>query len=373
MDEQEWYDVNSDKELLTDMLIDVEEKHKEIEDAIKKLNQEPGSVVLLNGIFRSLHTIKGDAKFCQVKPIVDFTNVVETLVERLRDSEIVYSTNLGEIILLCLDRTLTMSQDALTKNRINITGFDDILSALEKLANAAQSGLVGAGTIVVDILSGTFAQASETAIDNDRKQYYNTGSEEFKHTDGLAFFRSLSDEMEARAEFWAKRSESIISIAIGMNTIADCPVNNFQLEAAVYLHDIGMALFSDKLLQKEGKYEQADQLLLNRHPAYGAGLTQRMNRWEQCSQIILQHHEHIDGSGYPHGIKDKEICDGAKIMAICDAFFSMTHSRLYGTTKRSLLRAVSEINTCTGYQFCPKWVAIFNTAIKMQSKEGAIF
>ena len=373
MHEQEWHDVIQDKDLLQDVLVDVEEKHQEIEDAINSLNQEPDSIVLLNGIFRSLHTIKGDAKFCQIKPIVDFIHIVETLVGRLRDSEISYFADVGEIILLCLDRALVMSQDAFSKGRINITGFDEILVALERFATSSQANLANAGKIVIDVLSGTFGQTNVEETDNRQKQAHETGIEETKYSDDLVFFRSLVHEMEARAEFWAKRSESIMAIATEMNNIADNPVNNLQLQAAVYLHDIGMALFPDKLLQKEGKYDQTEQFLLNRHPAYGAGLTQRMNGWQQCSQIILQHHEHIDGSGYPDGIKDEAICDGAKIMAICDAFFSMTHSRSYGTTKRSLLRAVSEINTCSGYQFCPKWVAVFNTTIKMQTKDGASF
>lgn len=72
-----------------------------------------------------------------------------------------------------------------------------------------------------------------------------------------------------------------------------------------------------------------------------------------------------DGAGYPKGLGQKEICDGAKILAIVDAFEAVTLKHGQRGHTRSMLRAIAEVNACDK-QFAPEWIAPFNAVIRRQ-------
>ena len=84
--------------------------------------------------------------------------------------------------------------------------------------------------------------------------------------------------------------------------------------------------------------------------------------------MILQHQEKLDGSGYPNKLPADMICDGARILAIVDAYYAMTNYRADREHKRSKLRAISEINACIGTQFCEEWVKVFNSIMLDKKK-----
>ena len=78
----------------------------------------------------------------------------------------------------------------------------------------------------------------------------------------------------------------------------------------------------------------------------------------------MQHHERVDGSGYPLGLKEDDICDGAKLLAILDTYDAMTHSRAHNQDSRmSKKQAVIELNRAAKGQFSMKWVRHFNQAM----------
>ena len=79
--------------------------------------------------------------------------------------------------------------------------------------------------------------------------------------------------------------------------------------------------------------------------------------------MIAQHHEMVDGRGYPNGLTEDGIVPGAKILAIIDAFESVTLKHSHRGHGRSLLRAVAEINA-SDRQFSAEWIAHFNQVIR---------
>jgi len=92
----------------------------------------------------------------------------------------------------------------------------------------------------------------------------------------------------------------------------------------------------------------------------GYELMRYMTNWREASFIVLQHHEQVNGAGYPYGLGDKDICDGAKILSIVDLVDARTHERVYATLlKRPLLRAAIELGKYSGIQFSEQWVNVF--------------
>ena len=79
--------------------------------------------------------------------------------------------------------------------------------------------------------------------------------------------------------------------------------------------------------------------------------------------MVAQHHEMPDGGGYPKELHATEICAGAKILAIVDAFEAVMLKHIHRGKNRSVLRAVAEINACDK-QFAGEFIAPFNAVIR---------
>ena len=79
---------------------------------------------------------------------------------------------------------------------------------------------------------------------------------------------------------------------------------------------------------------------------------------ETVAEIVLSHQEHFDGTGYPRGLREKEICLGARIFGIVDAYDAMRSDRPYSPSREADL-ALAEIRKCSGTQFDPEVVEAF--------------
>ena len=181
----------------------------------------------------------------------------------------------------------------------------------------------------------------------------------------LAFFRALIAPVEQRTRYWQGRSDRIAKMALFINREAGCPVDECQLAVAVYTHDFGMASMPMALLHKTDTLSDREILLLRSHVQASAQLLEHMPRWRPAREMVLQHHEHADGSGYPYGLREREISDGAKIIAIADTFDAITHQRAYDPgQKQPILRAMTEINAAAGRQLSAYWVEVFNRVVE---------
>ncbi len=97
------------------------------------------------------------------------------------------------------------------------------------------------------------------------------------------------------------------------------------------LHDIGKIGISDTVLLKPGKFNAEERFIMNKHPLIGAKILGNSNSdlIKLARTIALYHHEKVDGTGYPHGIKGDKIPIEARIAAICDVYDALTSVRPY--------------------------------------------
>ncbi len=123
-----------------------------------------------------------------------------------------------------------------------------------------------------------------------------------------------------------------------------------RLHFAALLHDIGM-LKLDASLQHDSK-------LCAKHTLLGSRMLGRIRLWQELAPIVHHHHEWFDGTGYPDGIAGEAIPLEARIIALCDAFDSMTSATSYKSA-RPLAAAARELEACSGTQFDPALVQRF--------------
>jgi putative nucleotidyltransferase with HDIG domain len=108
-------------------------------------------------------------------------------------------------------------------------------------------------------------------------------------------------------------------------------LNNDKVEniaLASLFHDVGKIHIPDKILMKPDKLTEEEMNCVKEHPESGYNMLQD-TYYKEISKIVRQHHERLDGSGYPKGIKDEDIMIEAKIIGIADAFDAMTTTRPY--------------------------------------------
>jgi putative nucleotidyltransferase with HDIG domain len=101
------------------------------------------------------------------------------------------------------------------------------------------------------------------------------------------------------------------------------------LERGALLHDIGKIGISDVILHKPGKLTDDEWKIMRMHPEIGARIVERIPFLKESMWVVRYHHERWDGSGYPLGIKGKDIPIHARIFAVVDVFDALTSNRIY--------------------------------------------
>jgi HD-GYP domain-containing protein (c-di-GMP phosphodiesterase class II) len=124
-----------------------------------------------------------------------------------------------------------------------------------------------------------------------------------------------------------------------------------RLRLAGLLHDLGKLAVPDRILQKPGRLDASEFAALREHAERGFELLHPLDV-APLDEWILHHHEHWDGTGYPHGLRGEEIPLGARIILVADAFDAITSDRCYRPAA-SVDHALDELRRCAGTQFDP--------------------
>lgn len=118
-----------------------------------------------------------------------------------------------------------------------------------------------------------------------------------------------------------------------------------QCVTGALLHDIGKILIPDRVLHKPDKLTEEEYEIMKRHASYSAKILQRNARFSQVSiNVAAQHHERIDGKGYPLGLKDEQISKEARMASVADIYDAITADRVYhkGMTPSNALKRMME-------------------------------
>jgi len=355
----------NDQETLQEFSDSLSDQIVKIELDISKLKHAPTDKLVIADLFRALHTIKGDAGMCKVELAVMITQPIESLLSRLRNGEIKFSDPLAEAILLATDR-LELAVLALGKgDSVEQLKLVELVNGLEQLAVVPPLALDAEAGEVIKVVTG-FQMSSKLSTTNAASTA-TARSAEVVIAD-LRFFRALALQYEARSPLFKGRSERQLHLALETNRLAGSLVDPLQLEAAVYMHDVGMMFLPESVWLSGNKLSDDEKRQLQEHPVYGSGLLERMEGWQEAAAIVSQHHERQDGAGYPNGIKSAVISPGAKLMSIIDTFESVTLKHSQRGHGRSLVRAIAEVNAGND-QFAPEWIIPFNIVIRHMIEE----
>ncbi|MBE0425063.1 MAG: PAS domain S-box protein [Nitrospirae bacterium] len=170
---------------------------------------------------------------------------------------------------------------------------------------------------------------------------------------------SFVNAIDAKSPWTKGHSERVTIYAVSIAKEMGLKERDIEkLRIAALLHDIGKIGTYDVVLDKPGKLTEEEFQLIRMHPAKGEEILKPVRQLQDLLPIIRYHHERMDGKGYPDGLQGEEIPLLSRIIAVADAFDSMTSDRPYRPNPPREY-AISEIKTCIGTQFDPEAAEVF--------------
>ncbi|MBC7220806.1 MEDS domain-containing protein [Candidatus Bipolaricaulota bacterium] len=165
---------------------------------------------------------------------------------------------------------------------------------------------------------------------------------------------TLASAMELRDPYTAGHQRRVAELACAIAEDLNLPEERVHgLRVAALLHDIGKALFvPTEILSKPGKLTELEMALIREHPKAGYDVLKGVEFPWPVAEVVYQHHERVDGSGYPRGLKGDEILLEARILAVADVVEAMSSHRPYRPA-HPLERALVEIRAHRGVLYDP--------------------
>jgi HD-GYP domain-containing protein (c-di-GMP phosphodiesterase class II) len=141
------------------------------------------------------------------------------------------------------------------------------------------------------------------------------------------------------------------------------------LRIAATIHDLGKIAIPAEILSKPGRLSEIEFILIKAHPTTGFDTLADVDFGGPVAEMVLQHHERLDGSGYPYGVKGDQILPEAHILAVADVVEAMASHRPYRAAL-GMEAALSEIREHAGTRYAADVVA---ACVRVVEEQGFRF
>ncbi|NOZ62009.1 MAG: PAS domain S-box protein [Calditrichaeota bacterium] len=182
--------------------------------------------------------------------------------------------------------------------------------------------------------------------------------------------RALTAAVEMRDPYTAGHQVGVAKLACAIARELGLPDEQIEgLRVASLLHDIGNLNVPAEILNKPGQLSEIEYSLLKTHPKFGYEILRTISFPWPIANTVLQHHERLDGSGYPQGLKSDDIMLEAKIIAVADVVEPMSSHRPYRPAL-GIDKAIEEIESGKGKRYDAK---IVDACVRLIREKGFRF
>ena len=191
-----------------------------------------------------------------------------------------------------------------------------------------------------------------------RTEMLRHAMEDLEHSYDVTL-EALGDALDLKDSETEGHSKRVTAYAIALARAMGIPPDEMKIIArGAFLHDVGKMAIPDEILRKPGQLDPHERELMREHCARGYQMLRKIPFLAGAAEIVFCHQEHFDGTGYPNGLRGREIPVGARIFAIADALDAITSDRPYRQAS-DFDFARKEILRCSGTQFDPAVVEVF--------------
>lgn len=343
-----------DQEFFLEAYEEFLEQYSICESSIVALEHTPNDTVLLNDLFRTIHTVKANSSMLSFEPMVVILQELESILDLVRSGEVPFSNLTGDLTLLLMDKSRVFMEQFKKHQQVeyNADLYEAVGQSLQELTSCEAKDITNVLVKIIALLD------PDTSISLSVER--NWLEELSQDNKDLQFLYQLAITCEARVGYWKGRTDRIGQLALLMNLEAGSPVDVVNLAASLFTHDIAMAFLPENLLNQKQKLNEKQQTLVRQHVQTSSQLMRSIFNSHMAGHSLMQHQEQVNGLGYPNRLQGNDIGPGAKIIAIVHTFEAITHGHTSVTLhKRPLMRALLEINKKAGVEFSERWVDIF--------------
>ncbi len=293
------------------------------------------------------------------------------LSETHKNDALIFTKRLKETINKC---SFHSNKKIHLKLNFGITGYpDDKISSSEKMISFAQKALNKAresGSNKIFLFKENILTDKNKNEKNQKKSIASLKRKLFhlneKINQGLIdMIYGFAKTIEAKDKYTGEHVENTSKIAERIAKKLKLPPKEIEnIQHAAILHDLGKIGIEEKILLKKGKLTKSEMEKVKAHPEIAAEILESIHSLRDAIPYIRHHHEHFNGTGYPSGLKGKNIPLGARIIAVADAFQALTSDRSYRKAF-SVNKAIKTIRQESGTHFDPE---VVNAFIKTLSK-----
>jgi putative nucleotidyltransferase with HDIG domain/PAS domain S-box-containing protein len=175
--------------------------------------------------------------------------------------------------------------------------------------------IIGLGVVLIDITERKEAERALVALTE-------------------AAVDAIAAAAEARDPYTAGHQRRVADLAVAIAT--EMGLDRFDVEGiriAAKIHDVGKLRMPSEILNKPGALSSTELALLKEHALAGADIVRGIDFPWPIAEMIVQHHERLDGSGYPNALSGDEILVGARIIAVADVVDAMSSRRPYRASR----------------------------------------
>ncbi len=181
---------------------------------------------------------------------------------------------------------------------------------------------------------------------------------------------SMGYALESRDQYTAGHQHRVAEVASEIARVMGLPDHTIEgIRMAGLIHDIGKIYVPSEILNKHGKLDEVEFMLIKKHPQVGYDILKSIDFPWPIAEIVYQHHEKLNGSGYPRGLKDGDILLEAKIICVADVIEAMTIDRPYKGGV-GIEGALEEIGMNRGALYDP---AVVDSCMKLFKEKGYRF
>jgi HD-GYP domain-containing protein (c-di-GMP phosphodiesterase class II) len=146
----------------------------------------------------------------------------------------------------------------------------------------------------------------------------------------VAVVSALARSIDTRHPYTGAHQRRVAEVATALALELGCDEFTTQgIRLAATVHDVGTLAVPAEILTKPSKLTGGEVAVVQSHALVGYDILQDITSPWPIADMVLQHHERLDGSGYPHGLRGDEICMGARIIAVADVVEAMSAHRPY--------------------------------------------
>jgi putative nucleotidyltransferase with HDIG domain len=170
--------------------------------------------------------------------------------------------------------------------------------------------------------------------------------------------------LDSKDEYTAQHSAAVAMYCRDMATALRLPEEEAEaLHLAGLLHDLGKVGVPDAVLRKANSLDESEWEYIRQHPEKGAEVLSHLAAYQEVADIVRYHHERLDGSGYPNGVRGDAIPELSKVLAVADSYHAMTSDRPYRGA-RSSFEALKELRLMAGTTLDATYVEILAKVLR---------